>query len=136
MQNLKNFSQLIHLEIPFHLHKWLGILSFCFDSDFFSCHVTNICKAFFVQIRNLKQLRGYTTIKLYLWLQNYCNSLFRSLSALGFCMLYCVQNSLARIVLELWQVLTCHSCKKDSSLVACQALLCFQYGPIGVQNPT
>ena len=34
-----------------------------------------------------------------LWLGvDYCNSLFRSLSALDFCKLQCVQNSLARIV--------------------------------------
>ena len=33
-----------------------------FDSDFsFSCHVRNICKACFVHIRDLKQLRGYLT---------------------------------------------------------------------------
>ena len=66
----------------------------------------NICKACFVHIRDLKQLRGYLTREAALLAANvlvgsrldYCNSLFRSLSALDLCRLQCVQNSLARIV--------------------------------------
>ena len=78
-----------------------------FDSDFsFSCHVRNICKACFVHIRDLKRLRGYLTREAALLATNalvgsrldYCNSLFRSLSALDLRRLQCVQNSLARIV--------------------------------------
>ena len=78
-----------------------------FDSDFsFSCHVRNICKACFVHIRDLRRLRGYLTREAALLAANalvgsrldYCNSLFRSLSALNLRRLQCVQNSLARIV--------------------------------------
>ena len=80
-----------------------------FDSDFsFSCHVRNICKACFVHIRDLKQLRGYFTHETALLAANalvgsrldYCNSLFKSLSALYLRRLQCVQNSLARIVVN------------------------------------
>ena len=78
-----------------------------FDSDFsFSCHVRNTCKASFVHIRDLKRLRGYLTREAALLAANalvgsrldYCNSLFRGLSALDIRRLQCVQNSLARIV--------------------------------------
>ena len=78
-----------------------------FDSDFsFSCHVRNICKACFVHIRDLRRLRAYLTREAALLAANalvgsridYCNSLFRSLSALDLRRLQCVQNSLARIV--------------------------------------
>ena len=74
----------------------------------FSCHVRNICKACFVHIRDLKRLRGYLTHEAALLVTNalvgsrldYCNSLFRSLSALDLRRLQCVQNSLARIVVN------------------------------------
>ena len=78
-----------------------------FDSDFsFSRHVQNICKSCFAQIRDLRRLRGYLTHHAALMAANalvgsrldYCNSLFRSLSALDLRKLQCVQNSLARIV--------------------------------------
>ena len=78
-----------------------------FDSDFsFSRHVQNICKSCFAQIRDLKRLRGYLTHHAALMIVNalvgyrldYCNSLFRILSALDLRKLQCVQNSLARIV--------------------------------------
>ena len=77
------------------------------DSDFsFSGHVQNICKSCFAQIRDLKCLRGYLTHHATLMAANalvgsqldYCNSLFRSLSALDLRKLQCVQNNLARIV--------------------------------------
>ena len=75
-----------------------------FDSDFsFSCHVRNICKACFVHIRDLRRLRGYLTCEAALLAAtalvgsrlDYCNSLFRSPSALDLRRLQCVQNSLA-----------------------------------------
>ena len=78
-----------------------------FDSDFsFSRHVQNICKSCFAQIRDLKRLRCYLIHHAALMATNalvgsrldYCNSLFRSLSALDLRKLQCVQNSLARIV--------------------------------------
>ena len=78
-----------------------------FDSDFsFSRHVQNICKSCFAQIRDLRHLQGYLTHHAALMAANalvgsrldYCNSLFRSLSALDLRKLQCVQNSLARIV--------------------------------------
>ena len=78
-----------------------------FDSDFsFSCHVRKVCKACFAHVRDLKQLRGHLTHEATLMAANalvgsrldYCNSLFRGLSALDLRKLQCVQNSLARIV--------------------------------------
>ena len=92
------------LLLPAEAIRNLGVW---FDSDFyFSCHVRNICKACFVHIRDLKRLRGYLTHEAALLAANvlvgsrldYCNSLFRSLSALDLRRLKCVQNSLARIV--------------------------------------
>ena len=100
-----------------------------FDSDFsFSCYVRNNCKACFVHIRDLKRLRGYLTSEAALLAENalvgsrldYCNFLFRSLSALDLRRLQCVQTGG-----EYHQVLTYHSGKKESSLVAYHALLCF-----------
>ena len=89
---------------PVDAIKNLGVW---FDSDFsFSCHVRNTCKASFVHIRDLKRLRGYLIREAALLAANalvgsrldYCNSLFRGLSALDIRRLQCVQNSLARIV--------------------------------------
>ena len=41
-----------------------------FDSNFFfGCHVRNICKACFVRIRDLKQLRGYLCEAALFWPQ-------------------------------------------------------------------
>ena len=69
-------------------------------------HVQNICKSCFAQIRYLKRLRGFFTRYAALIDVNalvgsrldYCNSLFRSLSAFYLYKLQCVQNSLAKIV--------------------------------------
>ena len=78
-----------------------------FDSEFsFFCHVMKVCKACFAHVTDLKRLRGHLTQEAALKASNalvrshldYCNSLFRCLSALDLCKLQCVQNSLARIV--------------------------------------
>ena len=78
-----------------------------FDSDLsFSCHVMKVCKACFAHVQDLKRLRGHLTYEAALMATNalvrsrldYCNSLFRGLSALDLRKLQCVQNSLARIV--------------------------------------
>ena len=78
-----------------------------FDSDFsFWRHVQSIYKSCFAQFRDLKRLRGHLTHHAALMAANalvgsrldYCNSLFKSLSALDLRKLQCVQNSLARIV--------------------------------------
>ena len=78
-----------------------------FDSDFsFSCHVIKVCKACFASVCDLKRLRGHLTHEAAHMAANalvgshldYCNSLFRGLSALDLRKLQCVQNSLARIV--------------------------------------
>ena len=62
-----------------------------FDSDFsFSCHVMKVCKACFASVHDLKRLRGHLTHEAALMAANalvgsrldYCNSLFRGLSAL------------------------------------------------------
>ena len=88
IQNLANFFPVNILGTPAEAIRSLGVW---FDSDFsFSCHVRNICKACFAHIRDLKQLRGYLTREGALLAANalvgsrldYCNSLFRSLSAL------------------------------------------------------
>ena len=61
-----------------------------FDSDLsFSCHVMKVCKACFA----LMAANALVGSRL-----DYCNSLFRCLSALDLHELQCVQNSLARIV--------------------------------------
>ena len=65
-----------------------------------------VCKACFAHVRDLKRLRGHLTHEAALMAANalvgsrldYCNSLFRRLSALDLRKLQCVQNSLARIV--------------------------------------
>ena len=65
-----------------------------------------VCKACFASVRDLKRLRGHLTHEAALMAANtligsrldYCNSLFRGLSALDLRKLQCVQNSLARIV--------------------------------------
>ena len=89
---------------PVEVVRNLGVW---FDSDFsFSRYVQNICKSCFAKIRDLKHLRGYLTHHAALMAANalvgsqldYCNSLFRSLSALDLHKLQCVQKSLARIV--------------------------------------
>ena len=78
-----------------------------FDSDFsFSYHVMKVCKACLAHVRDLKRLRGHLTHEAALMAANalvgsrldYCNSLFKGLSALDLRKLQCVQNSLARIV--------------------------------------
>ena len=64
------------------------------------------CKACFAHVRDLKRLRGHLTYEAALMAANalvgscldYCNSLFRGLSALDLRKVQCVQNSLARIV--------------------------------------
>ena len=62
-----------------------------FDSEFsFSCHVMKVCKACFAHVRDLKQLQGHLTHEAALMAANalvgshldYCNFLFRGLSAL------------------------------------------------------
>ena len=78
-----------------------------FDSDFsFSCHDMQVCKACFAHVQDLKRLQGHLTHEAALMAANalvgshidYCNSLFRGLSALDLRKLQCVQTSLARIV--------------------------------------
>ena len=64
-----------------------------------------VCKACFTHVRDLKRLRGHLTHEAALMAANalvrshldYCNSLFRGLSALDLRKLQYVQNSLARI---------------------------------------
>ena len=101
VNNLGNF--LFPAEVVRNLGVW-------FDKDFsFSRHVQIICKSCFAQIWDLKHLRGYLAHHANLMAVNalvgsrldYCNSLFRSLSALDLRKLQCAQNSLARIITNL-----------------------------------
>ena len=98
------FNILGNLISPTDAVRNLGVW---FDSDFsFSCHVIKVCKACFAHVRDLKRLRGHLTHEAALMAANalvgsrldYCNSLFRGLSALDLHKLQCVQNSLARII--------------------------------------
>ena len=98
VKNSTNLSQLMFL-VPYSLllggqEPWCIV-----DSDFsFSRHVQIICKSCFAHIRDLKCLRGYLTHHAALMVANalvgsqldYCNSLFRSLSALDLHQLQCV----------------------------------------------
>ena len=95
---------LANLMSPVDAVRNLGVW---FNSDFsFSCHVMKVCKTCFAHVRDLKRLRGHLTHEAALMATNvlvrshldYCNSLFRHLSALDLHKLQCVQNSLARIV--------------------------------------
>ena len=70
-----------------------------FDSDFsFSSHIMKVCKACFAHVRDLKRLRGHLTREAALMAANalvgsrldYCNSLFRGLSAMDLHKLQCV----------------------------------------------
>ena len=102
-----------------------------------------ICKASFVHIRDLRRLRGYLTREAALLAANalvgsrldYCNSLFKSLSALDIRRLQCVQNSLARIVTNTTKYSRITPVRK-SSLAPCLASLCLQDSPVGVQVST
>ena len=89
------------------ISKILLALIVWFDSDFsFSKHIQSICKSYFVHLRDLRRLRHHLTQEAMITAANalvgsrldYCNSLFRSLSAYNMRKLQCVQNSLARVV--------------------------------------
>ena len=82
----------------------LGVI---FDSSFsFSSHVSSICQRCFVGIRDLGRIRRYVTTDCAILLANalvsshldYCNSIFRSVSASDLKRLQSIQNSIARIV--------------------------------------
>ena len=89
MKNSTNLFQLVFLDFlsPVGVVRNLGVW---FDSNVpFSRHVQNICKSCFAQIRD-QCLRGYLACHTALIAADtlvgsrldYCNSLFRSLSAL------------------------------------------------------
>ena len=78
-----------------------------FDSDFsFSKHVQNVCKGCFIQLRDFKSIRQFSTHDAFVLVANafassrldYCNSLFRSLSKFNLHILQSIQNGSARIV--------------------------------------
>ena len=78
-----------------------------FDSDFsLSKHVQNVCKNYFVKLRDFRHVRRFLTHDVSVLVANalvsswldYCNSLYRSLSKFNLCKLQCIQNSAARIV--------------------------------------
>ena len=86
----------------------------------------NVCKACVAHVWDLKRLRGHLTHEAVLMAANalvgshldYCNSLFRGLSALDLCKLQCVQNSLARIVTNTTKYSHITPIKKSTTLVA------------------
>ena len=95
------FGKLLH---PSAVVKNLGVW---FDANFsFGDHVRNICKACFIQMRDLMRVRQYLTDDAAILAANvllssrldYCNSLFRSLSSFHMRKLQCIQNTLRRIV--------------------------------------
>ena len=78
-----------------------------FDADFsFSEHIKRTCKAYFLQMRDLRRIRKYLTPEVAVLAANalvssrldYCNSLFRGLSSFIQYKLQSIQNTLARIV--------------------------------------
>ena len=91
LQKLDNFfivNKLGNLLSPVEVVRNVGVW---LDSDCsFSCHAMDMCKAGFVHISDLKRLRGYLTHDVGLLAANalagshldYCNFLFRTLSAL------------------------------------------------------
>ena len=77
-----------------------------FDSDFsFSKHIQNVCKGYFSQLRDFRNIRQFLTqdaavsvaIAFVSSRLDYCNSLFRSLSKVNLHRLQSIQNSAARI---------------------------------------
>ena len=100
-------SQLISWTIPFTPTESVKTLGVWFDSDFsFSKHVQNVCKGCISQLRDFRNIRQFLTqdvavsvanVFVSSW-QDYCNSLFRSLSKVNLHRLQCIQNSAARIV--------------------------------------
>ena len=78
-----------------------------FDAEFsLSEHVKRICKACFLQMRDLRRIRQYLAPEVAVLAVNalvssrldYCNSLFRCLSCFNLHKLQSIQNTLARIV--------------------------------------
>ena len=95
-----------------HLHptESLRNLGVWFDSEFsFSKHVQNVCKSCFIQQRDFRNIRQFLTQDAAVLVANvfvssrldYCNSLFRSLSKFNLHRLQSIQNSAARIVINL-----------------------------------
>ena len=81
-----------------------------FDSDFsFSKHVQNVCKGYFIHLRDFRNIRQFLLQDAAVSVANalvssrldYCNSLFRSLSKFNLHRLQSIQNSAARIVTNL-----------------------------------
>ena len=79
----------------------------CGLTDFsFSKHVQNVCKSYFIQLRDFRNIRQFLTHDATMSVANafvsirldYCNSLFRSLSKFNLHRLQSIQNSAARIV--------------------------------------
>ena len=92
---------------PLHPTKSVRNLGVWFDSDFsFSKHVQNVCKSFFIQLRDFRSIRQFLThdaavsdAKAFVSSRlDSCNSLFRSLSKFNLHRLQSIQNSAARIV--------------------------------------
>ena len=84
----------------------LGVV---FDSAFtFSSQVASVCRQCFVALRNIWRIRRHLSKKCAVMVANalvsskldYCNSLFRSLGVKDVHKLQCIQNSLARIVVN------------------------------------
>jgi hypothetical protein len=82
----------------------LGVI---FDSSLkFSSHVSAVCKASFLSLRNFRRIRRFLSDDISVTVANalvscrldYCNSLFTGLSQKDLHKLQCIQNSLARIV--------------------------------------
>ena len=97
------FGNFMH---PTVVVKNLGVW---FDASFsFADHVCNMCKTCFFQIHDLRWDRQYLTDEAAILAANalvnsclhYCNSLFRCLSSLNIRKLQCIQNTIARIIIN------------------------------------
>ena len=92
---------------PLHPTESVRNLGVWFDSDFsFSKHVQKVCKGWFCQLRDFRNIRQFLTQDAAVSVANafvssrldYCNSLFRSLSKASLHRLQSIQNCAARIV--------------------------------------
>ena len=104
-EKLKSFLPVNMLGNSLHPPKAVKNLGVWFDSDLFFLGVFRVCKACFVQLRNLRRLGQHLTLEAAVKAANalvasqlgYCNSFFGSLSGFNVIKLQSLQNSLARI---------------------------------------
>ena len=141
MQNLSKFFPVNILGNLFSPAEAVRNLGVWFNSDFpFSCR--NTCKACFVHIRDLKRLGVYLACEAAILVANtlvgscfdYCNSLFRSLSAPDLHRQQCVQNSVASTHISLRQERVFTGCLLSIALFSRRPYRCTSVYIVVIQN--